>query len=134
MTQAGLCGNFGSSIDGTRDYPKVGKVALEVQDETKNDSAVRGDPGKHTNPMGEDCHGRSFVATKVGVGGVYVNTVKCTLCERELPAWEHGLLPESTVSPIRKPTLRESASDDYRLQCGRIIQTGGVPSLRRDFR
>jgi hypothetical protein len=82
-----------------------------------------GESGKHANRRGEDCPGRSFMATRVGVGGVYMNTVKCTLCEKELPAWEQGLLPESTISTIRKPTMSESASDDYRLQCGRIIQS-----------
>jgi hypothetical protein len=82
-----------------------------------------GESGKHTNPMGKDCRGRSFMATKVGIGGAYMNTVKCTLCEKELPAWEQGLLTESPISTIRKPTMSESAADDYRLQCGRIIQS-----------
>ena len=84
---------------------------------------VSGEYGKHTNPMGEDCRGRSFMAIQVGVGGVYMNTAKCTLCEKELPAWEQGHLPESTINTIRKLAMSESPSDDYRLQCGRIIQS-----------
>ena len=39
------------------------------------------------------------------------------------------ILPESSTTTIRKPTMSESAlptegsEDEYRLQCGRIIQT-----------
>jgi hypothetical protein len=88
-----------------------------------------GEYGKHVNPRGEDCPGRSFTAKYVGVGGAYMNTVVCTFCQKELLASEEALLPESSTANFRKPTISESVSpsealkDDYRLQCGRIIQT-----------
>jgi hypothetical protein len=50
-----------------------------------------GDAGEHTSPDGRYCPGRAFLAKMVGVGGVYLNTVECTTCHRELTAGENGL-------------------------------------------
>ena len=52
-----------------------------------------GDPGKYANQQGHQCVGRAFLAKQVGVGAVYINTVECTTCHRELDAWENGLVP-----------------------------------------
>jgi hypothetical protein len=51
-----------------------------------------GDKGKHTDDQGQDCPGRSFYAKMVGVGGIYINTVECTTCNKELKAGEDSLL------------------------------------------
>ena len=51
-----------------------------------------GHDGKHASSSGENCAGRNFVPITVGSGGAFTTFVKCTTCERELAAWEHGLM------------------------------------------
>jgi hypothetical protein len=51
-----------------------------------------GDSGKHTDKNGEDCGGRDFRVTAAGSGAAHTGYVQCTLCLKELAAWENGLL------------------------------------------
>jgi hypothetical protein len=53
--------------------------------------------GNHENDESKDCAGRSFMAKVVGVGGVYINTVGCTLCRRKLSAYETGVSQSETL-------------------------------------
>lgn len=45
-----------------------------------------GNLGEYIAANGNPCSGRTFCAKQVGVGGVYLNTVECTTCQKELPA------------------------------------------------
>lgn len=54
----------------------------------------QGAAGEHRDNDGRECEGRIFGVKVVGVGGVYTNVVECSLCERELIAYENGLAPE----------------------------------------
>jgi KAP family P-loop domain len=61
------------------------------------------DAGKHTNPSGQYCPGRTFLAKQVGVGGSYDNTVECTTCHREFTAFGNKLaqsLDPNTLSLV----------------------------------
>src|SRR5579862_718315 len=67
-----------------------------------------GDAGKHANAEGQYCPGRTFLTLQAGVGGAYVNTVKCTTCLREFNAWESGL----ARSPKEKTDINASSGEE----------------------
>jgi len=55
-----------------------------------------GDSGEHADKNEKDCTGRHFRVTAAGTGAVNTGYVQCTVCFKELAAWERGLLqPES---------------------------------------
>lgn len=80
-----------------------------------------GDAGKHVNPEGQYCPGRTFLTMKVGVGGAYINTVRCTTCRRELNAWDSGLARSpNEKTDINAPSREELNKAPLRARQQRI--------------
>jgi hypothetical protein len=74
-----------------------------------------GDLGRHSDPHGQECSGRLFTAKSVGVGGVYVNEVECTTCERVLPAVEDRLLPIHSMTTWH---VQKTGDDQFHVHGG----------------
>ena len=51
----------------------------------------QGKAGQHTDKDGRECTGRCFKVNAVGVGGIYINYVRCLSCGLEFEAFENGL-------------------------------------------
>jgi hypothetical protein len=74
-----------------------------------------GDLGKHSDPLGQECLGRVFTVKQVGVGGVYVNSVECPACKRQLAAAEDRLLPVQSMTTWH---MKKTGEDQYHVNGG----------------